>query len=273
METNMWPFIFNILLIAQLVESESVLAKIATILPSDEKRLFAISKISIAIDIAQLKIKTYNFGDRNITFNVSYADSQCSDSHGMNHAIDMYMKKMVDVFFGPNCDYSVAPVARQVTFWNLPLISGGAMARSFMKKNADFPLLTRAGPTNFNKLSNFIVDMFAFMRWKAGYIIYDRNEQKGVLEEFCNLFATSLHYETKYDYYKMEDVLNERKILVEKIGINNGGRYSFFFSSVIKEISWCYSLFENTIENVILKRRYLIIEHRGFCTFRRFIYR
>jgi hypothetical protein len=47
--------------------------------------------------------------------NVSYADSKCADAQGMNEAINMYMHNMVDVFFGPNCDYSVAPVARQVT--------------------------------------------------------------------------------------------------------------------------------------------------------------
>ena len=223
---KMWPLIFSVILFAQTAYSETVVAKIATILPKDEKRLFSISKISIAIELALNELKSYDFRDRNITFNVSYADSKCADAQGMNEAINMYMHNMVDVFFGPNCDYSVAPVARQVTFWNLPLISGGAMARDFkINKRLEYPLLTRVGPADFNTLSNFIVNFFGVMKWNNPYIIYDRMEQKGVLEEFCNLFTNSLHYNANYDYYKMEHPFNYRKILTEVIGNTYAGEY------------------------------------------------
>lgn len=49
---------------------------------------------------------------------------------------------MADVFLGPVCDYAVAPVARYSAFWNVPVITGGALADDFRDKN-EYKLLTR----------------------------------------------------------------------------------------------------------------------------------
>ena len=51
---------------------------------------------------------------RGVQIVVHYHDSKCLIDMGMREAIDAYVNKSVNVFFGPCCDYSAAPVGRQV---------------------------------------------------------------------------------------------------------------------------------------------------------------
>ena len=128
---------------------------IAAILPEDNSRVFSLYRVSPAIEYAIDTLWTSLL--RGHSIQVIYRVSNCSSADGMNHAINLFIAKQVDVFLGPVCDLSVAQVARQTRFWNLPLISVGAMARDFTQyHHIDYPLLTRAGPVNFGSLSDLI---------------------------------------------------------------------------------------------------------------------
>ena len=105
--------------------------KIAAILPEDSRRLFSSKRVAPAIEYAIDYLTNKTDLLKGHTMKVTYRDSKCSSAHGMNNAINYYVENNVDVFFGPVCDFSVAPVARQAMFWNIPLISVGAMARDF----------------------------------------------------------------------------------------------------------------------------------------------
>lgn len=87
--------------------------KIATVLPADETRLFAIKRVQPAIEYAIEKMNPV-LAPYNKTLVVKFRDSNCDIADGINEAINFYVQKEMDVLFGPCCDYAVAPCARQV---------------------------------------------------------------------------------------------------------------------------------------------------------------
>lgn len=48
-----------------------------------------------------------------------------------------------DAFFGPVCDYVIAPVARYAGVWGIPVLTAGAQAEAFRYKSEHYPTLTR----------------------------------------------------------------------------------------------------------------------------------
>lgn len=209
-----------------------LVVKIATILPADNRRIFSIDRITPAIQMAIDELSNNYTLVENLTFSVEYADSQCEIAEAINQAIDFYINKKVDVFFGPVCDYAVAPVARQTRFWNLPLISCGAMARDFSTyRKTQYPELTRVGPVNFNSLSSFFVQLFKHSNWKSLKILYSREGHADVFDDFCHLCVEAIHYdiiekakEIKQDYFRLVESSDLRKVLLEELGLTFGGR-------------------------------------------------
>nr|XP_008122827.1 PREDICTED: atrial natriuretic peptide receptor 1 [Anolis carolinensis] len=59
-----------------------------------------------------------------------------------------------DLFLGPGCVYTAAPVARFTRHWGLPLLTAAAEAVGFGHKEAEFALTTRTGPSH-GKLGEF----------------------------------------------------------------------------------------------------------------------
>ncbi|XP_033726025.1 atrial natriuretic peptide receptor 3-like [Pecten maximus] len=221
-----------IVLLSTVLSVSSIVVKIATILPADNRRIFSIDRITPAIQMAIDELSNNYTLVENLTFSVEYANSQCSIAEGINQAIDFYINRKVDAFFGPVCDYAVAPVARQTRFWNIPLISGGAMARDFaIYRKSQYPKLTRVGPVNFNSLSDFFVKLFRHSGWKSLKILYNRKGHANVFEDFCHLCVEAIHYdmiekarEIKQDYFRLDEKTDLRKILFNEVGLTFGGR-------------------------------------------------
>jgi len=74
-------------------------------------------------------------------------------------SIDFYTTGRVSVFFGPVCDYSLAPVARYASHWGIPVISSGGMAHDYAvnktSSNGEYKLLTRMGIAS-NQIAHFV---------------------------------------------------------------------------------------------------------------------
>ncbi|XP_041349543.1 atrial natriuretic peptide receptor 3-like [Gigantopelta aegis] len=167
---------------------------IATLVPADERRLFSIKRVSPAIAIAIDKVTAKDGILPYSIINVKYRDSQCSIADAMNEAINYYVKKEADVLFGPCCDYAAAPIARQTRYWNLPMVTPGAMARDFaIRKKNMFPLLTRMG-ANFDSLVDFLVSMLNHFGWSKVNIVYHPDGQSYVVERFCHVATDGIHY-------------------------------------------------------------------------------
>ena len=93
--------------------ADSLNVKLAVIV-SEKNTLFSRRKIEPAINIAKETIENLTLNVEPITMEFVYADSGCDIAMGIAAAIDFYIDYKISAFFGPVCDYALAPVARQV---------------------------------------------------------------------------------------------------------------------------------------------------------------
>src|SRR6218665_611669 len=140
---------------------------IGVLLPVDDDRQFSIQKCLPAIHHAFLSdfVKAVLPGFEFLTVN---ANSKCNAIAAPIEAFNMMAIEKVQVFFGPVCDYSLAPVARYSPTWDIPVISPGGMAHDFgadkRAKNAEYPLLTRVGLT-FDAVAEVIYNVVHSYNW------------------------------------------------------------------------------------------------------------
>uniref|UniRef100_A0A8W8P0H7 Receptor ligand binding region domain-containing protein n=1 Tax=Magallana gigas TaxID=29159 RepID=A0A8W8P0H7_MAGGI len=176
-----------------------------------------------AVNIGILRARSFLPSD--VNFTVHYADSKCHIGVGINEAIKLWYAGKVHVFFGPVCDYAVAPVARQTRFWNIPIVSVGAMAAEFKKFHVeDYPTLTRAGAVDFTVFSALIHKFLDQFKWNKFKILY---EQQGinVSDDFCKIMSSSIYYtpsNKRKDYFNLGDLGDLENIIISEIGIGYG---------------------------------------------------
>ena len=166
---------------------------IAALLPARKELLFSMDRVSPAITIAIEKITSRNgvLADRKIR--IRYRDSKCSSAVAMNEVINFFIEDQFHVVFGPCCDYPAAPIARQMKFWNLPMITVGAMAVDFVDKTSEYPMVTRTGPT-INFLAEYLVEILKTFKWRKINLLYDPMRHGHVEESFCHIAAEGIHY-------------------------------------------------------------------------------
>ncbi|XP_064595780.1 atrial natriuretic peptide receptor 3-like [Liolophura sinensis] len=205
--------------------------KIATILPANDSRLFSIRNVAPAMEIAMALVsKSHRLLD-GYTFSVKYEDSDCDIAEGINKAIKFYMQKEVNAFFGPVCDYALAPVSRQAIFWNIPVISAGGMAMDFTtSKLTEYRSLTRVGMFNFVSLCRFFMSVMNHFKWKTFKIIYDKPGQDSIVTGFCHLTTASIHYcmlaeapEIQQSFYRLDQANSIHEMLINQVGVSSAG--------------------------------------------------
>ena len=212
---------------------------IAVILPDSNngrtKRIFSRQRVSPAIDIALENIRENTSLTSEFAISVEHADSKCDISESINQAFNFYMRHEVNVFFGPCCDYAAAPIARQINFWNLPMVTTGAMAFDFgmMKQGSGmYHLLTRTGPT-INSLVDFLVDLMKQFKWRHLKQVFEPLGQPTV-EKLCHFTADGLHnhlirnpqLNLTEEHKKLLDPKDHDSLLRKDIGNSNGGQYA-----------------------------------------------
>lgn len=230
-------------------DDDSTIA-IATLVPSDKRRLFSKQRVAPAMSIAVEKVRAMQIlPNRNLS--IKFADSNCNVADGINEAINYYVRREVDVFFGPCCDYAAAPVARQIRYWNIAMVTPGAMARDFtVAKKIMFNLMTRVGP-NFSSLVNFLVKILLVFDWRKVMLLYDPEGQKNIFDRYCHIAADGMHYGFKVQteiprlqqkYFKfdaIDDILNG---IQAQVGKENAGRCACFIYlgyNTCSEVSKC----------------------------------
>ena len=116
--------------------------QIGVILPLADHHLWSLKMALPAITLAVEEVNNNTSLLQGLSLVVNARDSECSETIGPLAAIDMYVNQSADVFLGPACDYSVAPVARFSKFWGIPVLSAGALVAAF-KDKTEYRLLTR----------------------------------------------------------------------------------------------------------------------------------
>ena len=118
------------------------LLRLGVILPFTGSYPWALPRTLPAILIAVDKVTNQSALLPNFTVHVTSLDSQCSETMGPLAAIDMYFNQSADVFLGPACAYSVAPVARFSHYWGIPVLTAGGLVTALRDKT-EYKMLTR----------------------------------------------------------------------------------------------------------------------------------
>ena len=211
--------------------------RIGVILPESDDYQFSIHRCVPAIQAGIEEAYKRQYLDRDsIQFSIEYQDSKCDGVGAPLAAFHYITNGLADVFFGPVCDYSLAPVARFSPVWNIPVISPGGMASDFGAKTSgekEFGTLTRVGD-NFYSLRDAYSKLMETYEWKKTHLIYDAQGQNYVMEGFCHLAMASLRMLHKIEnvYYNINEKLvgnvdgkfNTTDMLVNKIGSEYGGK-------------------------------------------------
>ncbi|RUS73911.1 hypothetical protein EGW08_018331 [Elysia chlorotica] len=121
----------------------------------------------------------------------------------MNEAIKVYDDKLVDVFIGPVCDYAVAPIARQIRYWEIPLITPGALAGAFGEEKT-FPNLVRVG-ANFYSMASMIISIMDQFTWSRVKVIYDPNGLNSIMDRYCFVASDTIVKTLRTDPDKVQD--------------------------------------------------------------------
>ncbi|KAK3752763.1 hypothetical protein RRG08_047535 [Elysia crispata] len=195
---------------------------IAVLVPDDDTRPFTRKRMRPAIDIAVEKVSDPGGLLQEVDVHVHYADSKCDIAWGIKGAIDLHYKGHADVFLGPVCDYTAAPVARQSVFWDTPVLTY-AQAKDFRAEET-LSKVTRVG-NDFFQLGEFFNEMFKTNHWRNFTIIYDPAAWDKLIDRLAHIMAESVHATilqlTGYPsaYFKIDiKAVDYEKILLEEVG-------------------------------------------------------
>lgn len=155
--------------------------QMALMVPNDTHRLFSVDIVLPAVNIGILRARSFLPSD--VNFTVHYADSKCHIGVGINEAIKLWYAGKVHVFFGPVCDYAVAPVARQVG-QRLTLIKG-QVTGSLQCSISNVAIIFEAPPPLFPCLTLTLYSKFLFWKDIPGILPYKENLNKIAMKKAC----------------------------------------------------------------------------------------
>lgn len=171
-------------------KSKKIEIKIGVILPVDE-RPFSIQKCLPAILYAleSRKVRELLPPDK-VSLSIHSKNSKCNAIAAPLASFDLIDNYHVHVFFGPFCDYSLAPVAGFCPFWNVPIISPGGMAVDF-RKNLNSQLLTQIG-MNVGDLAMVMVRLLTRFNWKVLKVLYSSDGHSEGVKKFCQIAISAI---------------------------------------------------------------------------------
>ncbi|GFO01808.1 Atrial natriuretic peptide clearance receptor [Plakobranchus ocellatus] len=148
-------------------------------------------------------------------------------------ASSAFIAGQVHAFLGPVCDYSASPVARQAKYWNIPLITSGAMASDYLlRRSTLYTTLTRVGP-NYDTFIAFIATVCDQFHFSKVFLVYDPEGQNNVLDKLCHVVTDGLHkafggnpnskYNISSDYAKLVKTSDIQHILEDRVGADFAG--------------------------------------------------
>ena len=166
---------------------------ITVLVPFSDLASFSLSKLRPSITSIRTLFATHLPCRR---IEITYRNSFCSDKYSMHQAVKGIIGGRVSVFVGPICDFAVAPVAREVEFWKIPIISIGAIAHDLADRSVNYRTLTRAGSINLPSLLDVFKNFMEKYSWKKAFFLYERSGFNHVYPSFCHFVAEhiALHW-------------------------------------------------------------------------------
>ncbi|OQV25922.1 Atrial natriuretic peptide receptor 1 [Hypsibius exemplaris] len=154
------------------------------ILPNNEKYDFSLKKVLPVIRLAILHVENNSAFLPEWKFHIQKRQlNDCSSTFGPLSAIEM--RHDVQVFFGPVCDYDLAPVVRYTgASWGIPILTSGGRNSVFDNKT-EYSLLTRMNGF-YRQLADVVLDILDKFGWSIiGLIFSDHLNQKNLGRSDC----------------------------------------------------------------------------------------
>ena len=188
-------------------ESSLRVIKIGVLLPEDDKYSWSLPRtqpaLEYAVDNIEKELKLLPGYKIQLYFN----DSKCSETFGPLAAIEMYVQRLAHVFIGPACDYAVAPIARFSKYWDIPILSAGALVNAFKNKR-EFSLLTRV-QGSFDKAGEFFLMMCQHFNWTNVGLLYKENKVNTKSRCYFALEAIFFHWKNVHNTKLWHKGINE----------------------------------------------------------------
>lgn len=168
---------------------------VLVLLPENNSYVFSISRVKPAIEYAKQGIKNSGGQFSQLNFKTKYMNSECGN-HALFGLIDQQCDERPDLILGPVCEYAAAPVARVASYWNIPMVSAGALAVGFDNKKPEYTHLTRIAPT-YTKMSDTFASLFEHFEWRNAILIFDDDKEERncyfTMEGVYNILSESYH--------------------------------------------------------------------------------
>ncbi|XP_028916247.1 atrial natriuretic peptide receptor 3 isoform X2 [Ornithorhynchus anatinus] len=168
---------------------------VLVLLPQDDAYLFSLGRVRPAIEYALRSVQGNGTRRRLLPagyrFEVAYEDSACG-----NGALFRLVDRVAaargakpDLLLGPVCEYAAAPVARLASHWDLPMLSAGALAAGFSRKDGEYSHLTRVAPS-YAKMGEMLLALFRHHQWAGAALVYSDDK----LERNCFFALEGVHH-------------------------------------------------------------------------------
>ncbi|CAF1082671.1 unnamed protein product [Didymodactylos carnosus] len=131
-----------------------------------------------------------------LNVNIHYLDSNCSISLAPHNLVQIMLKTIPDVVFGPFCDLAVAPVARLLHYRNIPLVTMGAVSNEFtIHRHSMYSSIFRFGYRT-DELGLLMLKLLQYYKWSFIKFLYEDNpkpwhECQVLLRPISHAFATN----------------------------------------------------------------------------------
>ncbi|GFR93783.1 atrial natriuretic peptide clearance receptor [Elysia marginata] len=199
-------------------------ANLVLLVPESDVFMFSRRRIITALDIARENLITSGvMSDFRIRF--LFGNSECSEILGPIRAFEFFWKGRVDAFLGPACDYSVAPVARYAAYWQVPVLSPGALSFDFVtNKKSQYRSLTRVG-ASLTSVALLLMKTMERYGWGKVVLVYDPVVHISKIPRLCFLAASAISYISKLHGFeaKPEFSGDPEKVLRGKVGTDYAG--------------------------------------------------
>ena len=188
MSSSYWTIL---LVFLQIYKVQTTHLTLGLILPDNDKQyIYSIHRVQPAVELAIDKVTSPNgiLGNRNITMSIISRDSKHSSIFSPLAAIEIYLN--VDLFLGPVFGFGVAPIARYSPYWDVPVITAGALDKQLHDKN-EFKQLTRVG-ANWVESFEILRQLNRQYGWKKFGMMYHKTDD-----------GTSIGYQQTWAVYDM----------------------------------------------------------------------
>ncbi|CAF0754736.1 unnamed protein product [Didymodactylos carnosus] len=140
-------------------------------------------------------VQRYNISEW-LNVKIHALDSNCSISLAPHNLVQIMLKTIPDVVFGPFCDLAVAPVARLLHYRNIPLVTMGAVSNEFtIHRNSMYSSIFRFGYRT-DELGFLILKLLQYYKWTFIKFLYEDNpkpwhECQVLLRPISHAFTTN----------------------------------------------------------------------------------